>query len=268
MEAEYQIAHLRFSFFCYGKEFLWSWKIDGNPFADTEFGQLECVEVNGKLYFPASECAKVLGYHNPRKAIIDHCDEPIKLTVPHPQSPLKTIVKNYISEGDLYSLIFNSRLPIGRQFRAWICDEVLPTIRKYGFYVTPKVLAECDGNPEKLKRKLMEIQCYQFWNYCLDHPDKAADLISKFYEKAMKEDDIIDAEFCDEVSNETSRLIECSAVSNELRTARNAEISPVWACRFSAVSLPHLCWLKPIHAECVRRPRRLTVISDERMKVR
>lgn len=201
--------------------------IDGNPFADTEFGQLECVEVNGKLYFPASECAKVLGYHNPRKAIIDHCDEPIKLTVPHPQSPLKTIVKNYISEGDLYSLIFNSRLPIGRQFRAWICDEVLPTIRKYGFYVTPKVLAECDGNPEKLKRKLMEIQCYQFWNYCLDHPDKAADLISKFYEKAMKEDDIIDAEFCDEVSNETSRLIECSAVSNELRTARNAEISPV-----------------------------------------
>ena len=76
--------------------------IDGNPFADTEFGQLECVEVNGKLYFPASECAKVLGYHNPRKAIIDHCDEPIKLTVPHPQSPLKTIVKNYISEGDLY----------------------------------------------------------------------------------------------------------------------------------------------------------------------
>lgn len=153
--------------------------IDGNPFADTEFGQLECVEVNGKLYFPASECAKVLGYHNPRKAIIDHC------------------------------------------------DEVLPTIRKYGFYVTPKVLAECDGNPEKLKRKLMEIQCYQFWNYCLDHPDKAADLISKFYEKAMKEDDIIDAEFCDEVSNETSRLIECSAVSNELRTARNAEISPV-----------------------------------------
>ena len=58
-------------------------------------------------------------------------------------------------------------------------------------------------------------------------PDKAADLISKFYEKAMKEDDIIDAEFCDEVSNETSRLIECSAVSNELRTARNAEISPV-----------------------------------------
>lgn len=201
--------------------------VDGNPFADTEFGQLECVEVDGKLYFPASECAKVLGYHNPRKAIIDHCDEPIKLTVPHPQSPSKTIVKNYISEGDLYSLIFNSRLPIGRQFRDWICDEVLPTIRKYGFYVTPKVLAECDGDPEKLKLKLMEIQSYQFWNYCLEHPDEATDLISKFCEKIMRSDDIIDAEFCDEVSNETARLIECSEVCNELRTANNTEISPV-----------------------------------------
>ena len=202
-------------------------KVDGNPFADTEFGQLECVEVNGKLYFPASECAKVLGYHNPRKAIIDHCDEPIKRTVPHPQSPSKTIVKNYISEGDLYSLIFNSRLPIGRQFRDWICDEVLPIIRKYGFYVTPKVLAECGGDPEKLKRKLMEIQSYQFWNYCLEHPDKAADLISKFYEKAMRKDDIIDAGFCNEVSNETARLLECSAVRNELHMANNAEILPV-----------------------------------------
>ena len=201
--------------------------VTGNPFADTEFGQLECVEVDGKLCLPASECAKVLGYHNPRKAIIDHCDEPIKLTVPHPQNPLKTIVKNYISEGDLYSLIFNSRLPIGRKFRDWICDEVLPTIRKYGFYVTPKVLAECGGDPEKLKRKLIEIQSYQFWNYCLENPDKAADIISKFSEKNMKADDIIDVTFCDEVSNEQGRLIECSEVRNETRSARNADISPV-----------------------------------------
>lgn len=52
-------------------------------------------------------------------------------------------------------------------------------------------------------------------------------MISKFYEKAMREDDIIDAEFCGEVSNETERLIECSAVRNELRASRNAEISPV-----------------------------------------
>lgn len=46
-------------------------KVDGNPFADIGFGQFECVEVNGKLYIPASECAKVLGYYNSSKFFMD-----------------------------------------------------------------------------------------------------------------------------------------------------------------------------------------------------
>ena len=44
-------------------------------FHNTEFGSLEVMLINGKPYFPASECATVLGYTNPRKAIIDHCKE-------------------------------------------------------------------------------------------------------------------------------------------------------------------------------------------------
>jgi prophage antirepressor-like protein len=28
---------------------------------------------DGKPYFPATECAVILGYKNPRKAILDHC---------------------------------------------------------------------------------------------------------------------------------------------------------------------------------------------------
>lgn len=43
----------------------------------------------------------------------------------------------------------------------------------------------------------------------------------------MRADDIIDAEFCDEVSNETACLTKCSVVRNELRTANSTEISPV-----------------------------------------
>lgn len=36
-------------------------------FADTEFGALDYVEVNGKLYFPASDCAKVLAITIPAR---------------------------------------------------------------------------------------------------------------------------------------------------------------------------------------------------------
>ncbi len=66
-------------------------RVEKSAFEYSEFGALESVEIGDKLYFPASECAKVLGYHNPRKAIIDHCENTIRLTVPHPQSPSKKL---------------------------------------------------------------------------------------------------------------------------------------------------------------------------------
>ena len=58
-------------------------RIEKSAFEYSEFGALESVEIGDKVFFPASECAKVLGYHNPRKAIIDHCENTIRLTVPH-----------------------------------------------------------------------------------------------------------------------------------------------------------------------------------------
>ena len=42
-------------------------------FQSSEFGELGVLEIDGKAYFPATACAKVLGYTNPKKAIIDHC---------------------------------------------------------------------------------------------------------------------------------------------------------------------------------------------------
>jgi hypothetical protein len=46
-----------------------------------------------------------------------------------------------INESGLYSLIFTSRKPIAREFEKWVTTEVLPSIRKYGFY-DPKRLKE------------------------------------------------------------------------------------------------------------------------------
>ncbi len=36
-------------------------------FQNSEFGELGVLEVNGKPYFPATACAKILGYTNPWK---------------------------------------------------------------------------------------------------------------------------------------------------------------------------------------------------------
>lgn len=41
-----------------------------------KFGNLEIyVDEKGKVWFPATEVAEMLGYKNPHKAILDHCKE-------------------------------------------------------------------------------------------------------------------------------------------------------------------------------------------------
>lgn len=105
-------------------------------FNNTEFGQFRTVEENGKVLFCGSDVAKALGYDQPHKAIERHCRCGTKHTIPHPQSPNKTIEMLFVSEGDLYRLIANSKLPAAEKFERWVFDEVLPTIRKTGGYVS------------------------------------------------------------------------------------------------------------------------------------
>ena len=39
-----------------------------------------------------------------------------------------------VNESGLYSLIFQSRKPEAKSFRKWVTSEVLPAIRKNGYY--------------------------------------------------------------------------------------------------------------------------------------
>ena len=48
--------------------------------------------------------------------------------------------KNFIPEGDLYRLIIRSKLPAAERFEVWVFDEVLPSIRKHGAYISDDIL--------------------------------------------------------------------------------------------------------------------------------
>ena len=119
-------------------------------FKNTEFGELNILTIDGKEYFPATECAEMLGYVNPRQAIIDNCRCVTTGDVPHPQSPSKTISKNFIPEGDLYRLIARSKLPAAEKFEHWVFDEVLPSIRKHGAYMNEDTLEKALTSPDFL----------------------------------------------------------------------------------------------------------------------
>ena len=105
-------------------------------FENSEFGQVRTVEVDGKPYFVASDVAKALGYKNDRDAINRHCRWVVKHDIPHPQSKTKTIEINIIPEGDLYRLVAGSELPNAQKFESWIFDDVIPSIRKNGGYIS------------------------------------------------------------------------------------------------------------------------------------
>ena len=102
-------------------------------FQNSEFGELGVMMIDGKEYFPATQCAKILGYADPFKAIKQHCDEEGWVNRPVLTNGGSQNVK-FITEGNLYRLIVRSKLPSAKKFERWVFDEVLPEIRRSGSY--------------------------------------------------------------------------------------------------------------------------------------
>lgn len=123
-------------------------------FENEEFGNIRILDVENKPYFVAADVAKALGYINTSDAIKQHCRWVVKHEVPHPQSKNKTLEVNIIPEGDMYRLVSNSKLKSAEKFESWIFDEVLPSIRKHGAYITQELLAD----KEKLEDTIYQLQ--------------------------------------------------------------------------------------------------------------
>jgi hypothetical protein len=77
---------------------------------DNQLDQVRTVEIDGEIWFVASDVAKVLGYSNPRDAISRHCKE--KGVVKH-DIPTKSNVQSMtlINEPNIYRLISRSKIP-------------------------------------------------------------------------------------------------------------------------------------------------------------
>lgn len=97
--------------------------------------------IDGKEYFPATQCAVLLGYKNPQEAIREKC-KGVRKTLTPTNGGTQTV--NYIPEGDLYRLIVSSKLPKAEEFERWVFDTVIPQIRHNGGYI---------GNAEELITK-------------------------------------------------------------------------------------------------------------------
>ncbi len=123
-------------------------------FQSEEFGKLEVLMIEGKPYFPATVCAEILGYATPRHAITRHCKGGMKRAVLTNGGEQEV---TFIPEGDLYRLIIRSKLPSAERFEKFVFDEVLPSIRKHGAYVTDETLEKILESPFFASRLFNEI---------------------------------------------------------------------------------------------------------------
>ena len=88
-------------------------------------------------------------YANPQEATREHCRKVNKITQPSESLPSvkcpPTFI-NIIPESDVYRLVMRSNLPRAVEFQDWICEEVIPSIRKTGGYL----IAKPDDTPEAI----------------------------------------------------------------------------------------------------------------------
>lgn len=109
---------------------------EAQTFVSEKFGSVRVMNINNEPWFVGKDVAEILGYSNPRKAIIDHVDDEdktngvtIRDSIGREQNPI------FINESGLYSLILSSKLPNAKEFKRWVTHEVIPTIRKTGGYI-------------------------------------------------------------------------------------------------------------------------------------
>ena len=121
-------------------------------FEKAEFGSVRVVMKGGEPWFVASDVAKALGYENPSRDVQRHCKKVNKITqttdsvVP----PLTVLI---IPESDVYRLVMRSNLSAATEFQDWICEEVIPSIRRTGGYLATKP----DDTPESIMARAVLI---------------------------------------------------------------------------------------------------------------
>lgn len=118
-------------------------------FSHERFGSVQVIVIDGKEMFAATQVAAALGYKDAYAAIRQHCRE--EGSVIHPVLTDGGVQRmKFITEGNVYRLIARSKLPEAEQFERWLFDEVAPSLRKHGGYLTAAKVEEALLNPDVL----------------------------------------------------------------------------------------------------------------------
>lgn len=115
-------------------------------FQHQEFGEIRTVMRDGTPWFVAADVCRALDIINNRDAM-GRLDEDEK-DVASADTPGGMQSMTIVNEPGLYNLVMSSRKPEAKAFKRWITHEVIPSIRKHGFYGTDAAIERMLGDPD------------------------------------------------------------------------------------------------------------------------
>ena len=109
-------------------------------FNSNEFGGMRtyCDPKSGDAWFNLNDICNALELSNP-SMIKSRLEDDLSQTYPILDSLGRTQNATFVNESGLYEVIIRSDSPKAKPFRKWVCSEVLPSIHKYGVYITKEV---------------------------------------------------------------------------------------------------------------------------------
>ena len=85
------------------------------------------------VWFCGKDVAQLLGYKDTNQAIRKHVDYEDQKSWPV-ETTGQVRWCTFLNESGFYSLVLSSKLETAKKFKHWITSEILPSIRKYGYY--------------------------------------------------------------------------------------------------------------------------------------
>ena len=124
---------------------------------------VEIFEFNGQVLFNPKHVAECLNIADVNSSIRNfNKSQVIKLknSDMHDMQirKLNNAGEKFLTESGVYKLIFKSHKEEAERFQNWVTDEVLPSIRKHGLYMTDAMLDKVVGDPDFLISILKELK--------------------------------------------------------------------------------------------------------------
>ncbi|GHV15634.1 hypothetical protein FACS1894179_04300 [Bacteroidia bacterium] len=154
-------------------------------FKHPDFGEVRIlVRENGEVWFILTDVCKILDLQTNK--VKERLNPKGWNTIPLlTKGGTQQII--IINEPNFYRLILQSRKPIAEKFQDWIVEEVLPSIRRHGAYLTPEKTEELITNPDLIieiaqalkteRAKIVEMQPkVEFAERIANYSDKVFDI--------------------------------------------------------------------------------------------